>query len=173
MIVSEDDLANLTYEQIEETLIQIKKIEERLEEKKKELEVIPLVYDIGKCYIVNGYSASASAEAEATYCPKKAMNGVYRKSSINALNSAKRRINANIIEAYAERIDPLFAPDFSNLEQEKYIIVYDFDKLKFTSISTTYNIIGATAMSKETSNKIVDLLNKGRIRLNLVQEEIK
>lgn len=171
MIISQEDLDKLTYEQVIEALSEIEKIESRLKIKQKELSQIQLSYDIGRCYIVNGYAPMASAEAEATYCPKKAMSGVYRKKPENAINSAIRRMNASIIEAYAERIELDFVPDWQDYEQEKFTIVFNFSRECFEATRIVNNVIGAPIMSLETVTKIVKHLNSGRIILTKVDYE--
>ena len=166
-----EDIANFTKTEALEALEKITNLKDALEKKLQEPEVLKLEYPSGQCWIVGGFTPSSARES---FPIKQNLlsNGCYRLTSENALNSSRRRCNANIIEAWAEKLEPDWKPDVLDIEQEKCSIVWNTVRQKFeVEVKYTDTIIGVPLMSLNTAHRIKRMLNNKEITLHIAGEE--
>lgn len=163
---------SMSKDELAEELEKLKKLKNAVENKLKEHDGPKLIYPSGKCWIVEAFNASSSRES---FPIKQNLlsNGCYRTTQENALNAAIKRTSANIIEAYAEQIDPEWKENWSEWNNKaKYYIVYDNDAKEFEYESILYSeAIGVPYMSENTAVKIVEMLNNGIIKLPIMTKK--
>jgi hypothetical protein len=164
MIFEEEDLDKLSIDELNDCLAKLIEVQKSLVRKKKELSQVRLKYDIGQCWIVGWINSSAK---EGTNIQENiAASGGYRQTNYAALSAAIRRTNANIIEAYAEQIEPEWVADWTDLKQEKCNIVYDAKDQKFgVQVNYKENLVGTPIMSLKTAHIIKRMLNEEKITL--------
>lgn len=169
-----EKIASMTKSEITEELEKLNEVKKHLENKLLEPDAVSIeTYDACSCWMIETYSHSPNWSGKSIrFNPSFAKNGCYRMTSENAKKASIRRINANIIEAYAEKIEPSWIPDWNNKEQEKCSIAWDFNKQKFTVVvNYTDNIIGVPIMSLSTAHRIKKMLNAEEIKLLLAGEK--
>ena len=157
--------------ELTEELEKITKLKDAVEKKLQEPEVLKLEYPSGQCWIVGGFTPSSAREA----FPIKqnlSSNGCYRLTNEKALNASRRRCNANIIEAWAEKLEPNWKPNTLDREQEKCSIIWNTVRQKFdVEVKYTDIIIGVPLMSLDTAHRIKRMLNNKEITLHIAGEE--
>lgn len=166
-----EDIANFTKTEALEALEKITNLKDALEKKLQEPEVLKLEYPSGQCWIIGGFTPSSARES---FPIKQNLlsNGCYRLTSENALNASRRRCNANIIEAWAEKLEPNWKPNILDKEQEKCSIVWNTVRQKFeVEVKYTDTIIGVPLMSLNTAHRIKRMLNNKEITLHIAGEE--
>lgn len=163
-----EKIASMTKSEITEELEKLNEVKKHLENKLLEPDAVSIeTYDKYSCWIVGAYSPNSAREG-IIFDTSFAKNGCYRMTSENAEKASIRRVNANIIEAYAEQIEPEWLPDWNNKEQEKCSIAWDFNKQKFKVVVNYIDgIIGVPIMSLSTAHRIKKMLNAEEIKLLL------
>ena len=87
-------------------------------------------------------------------------------NSENALASARRRINANILEAIGEQLEPEYSPVYEDIKEEKCYIKYCTQTNQFeVEVNYSCGYIGAPVFSLQTAHIIKKMLNAGEIKL--------
>ncbi len=166
-----EDIANFTKTEALEALKKITNLKNALEKKLQEPDVLKLEYPSGQCWIIGGFTPSSARES---FPIKQNLlsNGCYRLTSENALNASRRRTNANIIEAWAEKLEPNWKPNALDKEQEKCSITWNNIRQKFeVEVKYTDRIIGVPVMSLDTAHRIKRMLNNKEITLHRNGEE--
>ena len=158
--------------ELTEELEKITKLKDAVEKKLQEPEVLKLEYPSGQCWIVGGFTPSTARDTIDESKQYLLRNGCYRLTNEKALNASRRRCNANIIEAWAEKLEPNWKPNTLDKEQEKCSIIWNTVRQKFdVEVKYTDIIIGVPLMSLDTAHRIKRMLNNKEITLHIAGEE--
>ena len=90
--------------------------------------------------------------------------GLIRNTAESAWVSARRNIRANRLEALAHSIGGAYEFEFG---EENYYVVVDEDGTFDVCISSCYLEPEKIYMTKETAEKVCEILNSGRYKLNV------
>ena len=90
--------------------------------------------------------------------------GLIRTDSESAWVSARRNIRANRLEALAHSIGGAYEFEFG---EENYYVVVDEDGAFYACISACYLEPEKIYMTRDTAEKVCEILNSGRYKLNV------
>lgn len=162
--VDYNKLSTMSKDELKESLAVAKKLIAAIEEELTRPDNFQLKYE-NEAWIVGWQSPSTAREATALN-ETIIKNGGYRMNSENALASARRRINANILEAIGEQLEPEYSPVYEDIKEEKCYIKYCTQTNQFeVEVNYSCGYIGAPVFSLQTAHIIKKMLNAGEIKL--------